>query len=109
MKTIDELITEEEDFQQYLLPGHYTVIASKELLNNRAFMLAINNCAPAIGIIRKMRHFLGHKECVHKVVRQLPAGTHLEVMIITPHQNDSVLLHSDKANYCLRHNIQLPN
>lgn len=109
MKTIDELIAEEEDFQQYLLEDHYTVIASKELLGNRQFMLAINDCAPALGIIRKLKHFLGHKECVHKIIRQLPIGTPLELMIIMPQHNDSFLFHSDKEHYCKRHNIDLPD
>lgn len=106
MKTLDELIKEEEEFQKHLLPGHYTLIASTDLLSNRSFLLAVNDCAPVVAISRTVHHALSNKDCVHKVLRTLSANISLEIFIITPDaRGDYILLHDGLESYCQKNNI----
>lgn len=106
IRSVDELIAEEEELQRFLLPGYYTMIASAELLGNENFHHAVNNCAPGRNpfAMRKSKDYLGHKECVRRIIRTLPPDTHLEIMLLFEN-GDPLLLYSTWPEYIDRNNV----
>lgn len=104
---LEQLLSEEQKFQPYLLEGHYTFIGPEDQNLLGQFIERANWLAPIVAISRTVHHALSHKDSTINALQVFPQNTQLRIYVVIP-TNSPILFHSNIEEYCNQNNITYP-
>jgi len=103
---LEDLIKEEEEFQNYLADNYYTFIGPVDQNLMEEFLRTANELAPIQGFSRRLYHVLTHKPSVLHACHSLPRNTEFRIYV-TEISDLPMLLHSTTEEYCKKHDIKI--
>jgi len=106
---LQDIIIEEQNFQPYLLPNHYTFIGPVNQNLFEDFFRRANLIAPVVAFSRSIHHVLSNKDAVRAALPFLPANSPLRVYVVIPTENSDALFHSSIEDYCEKFNVNYPD
>lgn len=99
----EEIFTQEEDFQPYLLENHYTFVGPVNDDLFEKFIKIVNEIAPP-NVFHTIHNVLSNSKTTRKALDLFPPDTQLRIYVVS-YRSNSLLIHSTINGYCEKFNV----